>query len=82
MGDPANMRDPTKSSNEKESFEEPVLPVTPTWITSTGNLTRLLAKKLLAWGVEARGAYRIGVGTWSTLIRECFCAIPNPHLLL
>ena len=45
------MRDPTKSSDE--SFEEPV---TPTWTTSVANAARFLSKKLLAWGVEERGA--------------------------
>jgi hypothetical protein len=54
MEDLADMRDPTKSSDE--SFEEPI---TPTWTTSVANAARFLSKKLLAWGVEERGAYRI-----------------------
>lgn len=58
MEDPANMRDPTKSSDEKQSFEELVTPASG-WITSAAHLTRLLSKKLLAWGVEERGAYGI-----------------------
>jgi hypothetical protein len=57
MGDPANMRSPTKSSDEKISFEDSV--VTPTWITSAANVSSFLSEKLWAWGVEERGAYRI-----------------------
>ena len=45
-----------KSSDKKESYEDPV---NPTWITSSANVPRFLSKKLLAWGVEARGAYHI-----------------------
>ena len=58
------MRDPTKSSDEKHSFEEVVNPTPASgsgWITFAANLTRRLSKKLLAWGVEERGAYRIGL---------------------
>jgi hypothetical protein len=57
MGDSANMRSPTKRSDEKHSFEDSV--VSPTRITSAANATRFLLEKLSAWGVEERGAYRI-----------------------
>jgi len=50
------MCSPTKSLDEKSSFEDAV---TPTWTTSAANMTRLVSEKLLSWGVEARGAYRI-----------------------
>ena len=49
------MRSSTKSSVEKSSFKDSV---TWTWTTSAANVTRFLSKKLLAWGVEERGAYR------------------------
>jgi hypothetical protein len=66
------MRDPTKNSDEKHSFEEVVTPTVPTlalsWITFAANLTRRLSKKFLAWGVEERGAYRIRPLNWSILI--------------
>lgn len=45
-----------KSSDKKKSYKDPV---NPTWITSSANVPRFLSKKLLAWGVEARGAYHI-----------------------
>ena len=50
------MRNPTKGSVEKSSFNDSV---TRTWTTSAANVTRFLSKKLLAWGVEERGAYRM-----------------------
>jgi hypothetical protein len=50
------MHHSTKSTNEKHSFENPV---TPTWFTSAANVTRKFSEKLLAWGVEERGAYPI-----------------------
>ena len=55
MGDQTNMRNSTKSADEKHSFEDSV--VTPTWFTSAANVTRKISEKLLAWGVEERGAY-------------------------
>ena len=58
MEDPANISNATKSSDEKESYKDLVDPQA-TWVTSTANATRFLSKKLLAWGVEERGAYRI-----------------------
>ena len=63
MEDPANVRNAEiaeklnlKSSDEKESYKDPV---DPTWITFSANVPHFLSKKLLAWGVEARGAYHI-----------------------
>jgi hypothetical protein len=53
MEDLTNIR---KSIDEKRSFEDSV---TPTWFTSAGNATRSFSEKLLAWGVEERGAYPI-----------------------
>jgi hypothetical protein len=59
MGDPpANMRNPTKSPDEKRSYEDPV---NQTWITSVANVTRFLSEKFLAWGVEARGIHPVAV---------------------
>jgi hypothetical protein len=58
MEDPANIRNATKSSDEKEYYKDSVDPLA-TWVTSAANATRFISKKLLAWGVEARGAYRI-----------------------
>jgi hypothetical protein len=51
---PANVLDSTKSSDEKPS-------PTPGRITSASaaNVTRFISEKLLDWGVEERGAYRI-----------------------
>jgi len=57
------MLDATKSSDEKRSFED----VTVVGIPTTGrtarafaaNVTRFVSEKLLAWGVEERGAFRI-----------------------
>jgi hypothetical protein len=57
MEDPANMHHSTKSTYEKYSFEDSAL--TPTWFTSAANVTRKISDKLLAWGVEERGAYHI-----------------------
>ena len=65
------MRTSNISHEEKYIFEDAV---TPTRTTSAANLTRLISEKLLDWGVEERGAYRIilTLTTWSTLIRERF----------
>ena len=56
MEDPTrtNMRNSTKSTDEKHSFQDSV---NPTWFTSA--VTRKFSEKLLAWGVEERGAYPI-----------------------
>ena len=56
MKNPTNMRNLTKSTDEKHSFEDSV---TPSWFTSAANVTRKFSEKLLAWGVEERGAYPI-----------------------
>lgn len=56
MGDPANMRSSAKGFDEKNSFEDFV---TPTRTSSASKVTRFLSEKLLAWGVEERGSYRI-----------------------
>jgi hypothetical protein len=56
MEDPTNMRNLTKSTDEKHSLEDTV---DPTWFTSAANVTRKISEKLLAWGVEERGAYSI-----------------------
>jgi len=58
MEDPTrtNMRNSTKSTDEKHSFQDSV---NPTWFTSAANVTRKISEKLLAWGVEERGAYPI-----------------------
>ena len=45
-----------KSIDEKRSFEDSVA---PTWFTSAADATRRFSEKLLAWGVEERGAYPI-----------------------
>ena len=58
---PANMLDSTKSS-EKASFGNVGISTTGrAGITSqaAGNVTRFISEKLLEWGVEERGAYRI-----------------------
>ncbi|KAF8500278.1 NCS cytosine-purine permease [Russula emetica] len=57
MEDPT-MRNSTKSTDEKHSFEDSV---TPTWFTSAANVTRNLSEKLLAWGVEERGIRPVAV---------------------
>ena len=56
MEDLTNMHNPTKNTDEKHSFEDTV---DPTWFTSAANVTRKISEKLLAWGVEERGAYLI-----------------------
>jgi hypothetical protein len=56
MEDPTNIHNSTKSTDEKHSFEDTVK---PTWFTSAANVTRKFSEKLLAWGVEERGAYSI-----------------------
>ena len=59
---PANMLDPTKGSDEKASFGNVgVLTTGRAGITSqaTANVTHFISEKLLEWGVEERGAYRI-----------------------
>ena len=58
---PANMLDSTKSSDEKNSFEDVGIPTTVTGRTTSAaaNVTRLISEKLLDWGVEERGAYHI-----------------------
>lgn len=58
MGDP-DMRSSTKSFDEKHSFEDFQVVAPTTWTTSAANVTRFLSEKLLAWGVEERGAYHI-----------------------
>ena len=64
IGDPANMLTSKKSFDEKHPFEDFQV-VTPrphaTWTTSAANVTRYLSEKLLAWGVEERGAYCISI---------------------
>ena len=50
------MHNSTKSTDEKHSFEDAA---NPTWFTSAANATRKFSEKLLAWGVEERGAYPI-----------------------
>jgi hypothetical protein len=49
---PANILDPTKSSNEKFSFEDEEIPT-----RTTSDVARFISEKLLYWGVEERGAY-------------------------
>jgi hypothetical protein len=61
------MRNSTISLDGKNIFEDVV---TPTRTTSAANVTRFISEKLLGWGVEERGAYDLGLTTWSTLIRE------------
>ncbi len=51
------MLDSTKGLDEKHSFENVV--IIPTRATSAVSITRFIAEKLLDWGVEERGAYRI-----------------------
>jgi len=52
---PTNMFDSTKTSDEKRSFEDVIIPTRAT--TSVANVTRFISEKLLDWGVEERGAY-------------------------
>ena len=59
MEDPSNMRNSTKSIDEKHPSEDSVTPnlqVSPTWSTSAANVTRKFSEKLREWGVEERGA--------------------------
>ena len=72
------MRASAKSFDEKNSFEDFV---TPTRTSSVLRVTRFLSEKLLAWGVEERGAYRISTSeTLSILIRARFDS-PSCHLI-
>jgi hypothetical protein len=50
------MYNSTRSADEKHLLEDPV---NPTWFISVTNVTRNFSEKLLAWGVEERGAYPI-----------------------
>lgn len=68
MEDPTNMRSSAKSVDEKNSFEDLV---TPTWTSPASRVARFLSKKLLSWGVEERGGYRI-LTSETMLIRERF----------
>jgi hypothetical protein len=54
--DPVEMRTSTISHDEKNLFEDVV---TPTRTTAAANVTRFISEKLLNWGVEERGAYRM-----------------------
>ncbi len=56
MSDPANIRRSTISHDEKTSFEDVVTPTRTTYAT---NVTRFISDKLLDWGVEERGVYRM-----------------------
>jgi len=57
---PADLLDPTKSSDEKISLEDVGVPTTGrTTFASAANVTRFVSEKLLDWGVEERGAYHI-----------------------
>jgi hypothetical protein len=58
MEDPAKMRFSTTSHEEKKIFEDVVTPTTGR-TTSAANVTRYISEKLLDWGVEERGTYRI-----------------------
>jgi hypothetical protein len=58
---PANMLDSTKSSDEKNSFEDVTVGIPTTGRTTSAtaaNVTRYISEKLLDWGVEERGVYR------------------------
>ena len=62
MEHPADVFDSTKSSDEKNSFEDVGVPSPTTGRTtfaSAANVTRFVSEKLLDWGVEERGAYHI-----------------------
>jgi hypothetical protein len=52
------MRFSTTSHEEKKIFEDVVTPTTGR-TTSAANVTRYISEKLLDWGVEERGTYRI-----------------------
>ena len=54
MEDPTNMRNSTRNTGEKHSFEDSVL--APAWFTSAVNVNRNFSGKLLAWAVEERGS--------------------------
>ena len=54
---PANILDSTRSSDEKLSFGDVEDPTRTN--ASTANVARFISEKLLYWGVEERGAYRI-----------------------
>jgi hypothetical protein len=56
MENPADIFSPAKSPDEKSSFENTV---TPDRTTPPTSVTRFVSEKLLAWGVETRGTYRI-----------------------
>jgi hypothetical protein len=55
MEDQQNADIPTKGHGEKYDFESQDIPM----ITPATNRSQLLSKKLLDWGVEARGTCRI-----------------------
>jgi hypothetical protein len=54
MEDPVNSRIFVRGIGEKDAFEHTV---TITIEEPAPTLTQVLSKKLLTWGVEARGAY-------------------------
>jgi hypothetical protein len=56
MSDPANIPRSTMSRDKKTLFEDVV---TPTRTPYAANVTRFISEKLLDWGVEDRGAYRV-----------------------
>jgi hypothetical protein len=51
------MRISSSSHDEKNIFEDVVTPTRTT--SSAANVTRFISEKLLDWGVEERGAYRM-----------------------
>jgi hypothetical protein len=51
------MRSSVKSFEEKNSFEDFVAPART--VSGTTNVTQFLSRKLLTWGVEARGGCHI-----------------------
>jgi len=51
------MRISTMSHDEKKSLDDVATSTTRT--TSAANVTRFISEKLLVWGVEERGAYRM-----------------------
>ncbi len=57
--DPANLRGSTMSHDEKNLFEDVVTPTEATRTVSIANVTSFISEKLLDWGVEERGVYRI-----------------------
>jgi hypothetical protein len=58
MEDLTDVRNSTKSTDEKHSIEDSES-VTQAWFTSAANVARNFSEMLLAWGVEERGAYPI-----------------------